>query len=99
VQVIFDPEKNRLNLAKHGVALSDAAKLNWDLLLCAPDVRRDYGELREIGFAPIAQRVFNVVFVQRGDVFRIISLRKANSKEVHAYDQALRTHGVHPPHP
>jgi len=96
MKVIFDPDKDVLNVAKHGVALSDATKLNWDLLLCAPDVRRDYGELREIGFAPIERRVFNVVFVQRGDVFRIISLRKANLKEVTVYDQALEAHGLHP---
>ena len=67
--------------------------------MCTPDDRRDYGELREIGFAPIERRVFNVVFVQRDDGFRIISLRKANLKEVTDYDQALKAHGVHPSNP
>lgn len=99
MKITFDPDKDKKNVEKHGVALSEATKLDWDLLMCAPDIRRDYGELREIGFAPIGRRVFNVVFVQRDDGFRIISLRKANLKEVIDYDQALKAHGVHPSNP
>lgn len=56
--------------------------------MCAPDTRADYGELREIGFALIGDRLYVVVFVQRGDVMRVISLRKANSREVKLYEQA-----------
>lgn len=51
------------------------------------DDRRDYGELREIGFAVVAQRLYVVVFVQRGDEMRIISLRKANAREVKIYEK------------
>lgn len=54
-----------------------------------PDIRRDYDELREIGFAAIARRLYVVVFVQRGQVMRIISLRKANAREGKMYDQAV----------
>ena len=53
-----------------------------------PDTRHDYGELREIGYAVIEQRLFCVVFTQRGDVMHVISLRKANSREVKAYAEA-----------
>lgn len=72
------------------MSLAQAKRLNWDWLCCAPDVRRDYGELREIGFAPLAHRVYCVVFVQQAQAFRIISLRRANSREVNDYDQALQ---------
>jgi uncharacterized DUF497 family protein len=51
-----------------------------------PDDRRDYGEVREIGFTVIGQRLYVVVFVQRGQTMRIVSLRKANSREVKAYE-------------
>jgi uncharacterized DUF497 family protein len=47
-----------------------------------PDTRRDYHELREIGYALIDARLYCVVFTQRGDTLHIISLRKANSREV-----------------
>jgi uncharacterized DUF497 family protein len=95
MQVTFDPAKDKANIAKHGVSLADAESLDWDLLLCRVDARRDYGELREIGFAPIANRVFCVIFVQRGNVLHVISLRKANSREVKDYGQALQELRLH----
>ena len=48
-----------------------------------------YGENRMIGYAPIAARVYCVVFVDRDDIRRIISLRKANSREVHHYAEQI----------
>jgi uncharacterized DUF497 family protein len=50
-----------------------------------PDARRDYGELREIGYGLIGDRLYCVVFVQRDQALHIISLRKANSTEVANY--------------
>lgn len=90
MKVTFDPVKDAANQVKHGVSLADAQRLNWDWLLCRPDTRRDYRELREVGFAPLADRVYCVVFVQRGDVYRIVSLRRASAREVNQYDQALQ---------
>lgn len=56
--------------------------------MASPDQRSDYGEMRMIGYAPIGNRLYCVVFVDRGTVRRIISLRKANSREVRAYVQS-----------
>jgi uncharacterized DUF497 family protein len=48
--------------------------------------QHDYFELRMIGFAPIEQTVYCVVFVEReDDVMRVISLREANKREVRDY--------------
>nr|WP_315598715.1 BrnT family toxin [uncultured Cupriavidus sp.] len=49
------------------------------------DDRRDYGEVREIGFGVIGGRLYCVVFTQRGEIMHIISLRKANKREVTNY--------------
>ena len=98
VNISFDPAKDAANLAKHGVSLAEAANLTWDRLLCRPDARRDDRELREVGFAPLADRVYCVVFVQKGRSFRIISLRRANAREVVDYDQALDEVRLHHPH-
>ena len=89
MNIEFDAAKDEANVEKHGVSLALAAEIEWTDVLCAPDSRRDYGEVREIGFAVIAQRLYVVVFVQRGEVMRVISLRKANSREVKLYDQAI----------
>lgn len=89
MEIEFDTGKDEVNIAKHGVSLFLAGSIEWSDVLCVPDSRRDYGEVREIGFAVIDRRLYVVVFVQRGDVIRIISLRKANSREVKLYDEAI----------
>lgn len=54
------------------------------------DRRWDYGETRFQLYGHIATRVFVVIYTLRGTCARIISARKANSREVKAYDN--RTH-------
>jgi uncharacterized DUF497 family protein len=37
------------------------------------------------GFAPIGETVYCVVYIERSDAIRVISLREATRKEVRAY--------------
>ncbi|TDV17250.1 hypothetical protein C7408_104296 [Paraburkholderia caballeronis] len=85
VEITFDPVKNRSNLAKHGVGLAMAAELDWPEVMAYVDARCDYGEVREVGFGVIGERLYCVVFVQRGDAMHVISFRKANKREVASY--------------
>lgn len=85
MNIAFDPKKDALNQLVHGMSLELAAQLEWDTLQSKPDTRRDYGELRMIGFAVVDARLYCVVYVDRGDVRRVISLRKANDREVANY--------------
>lgn len=85
MKTVFDPSKGEQNRQKHGVPLSDAELLEWDTLLATPDDRKDYGEKRMIGFALIGERLYCVVYTDRDDVRRIISLRKANNREKMLY--------------
>jgi uncharacterized DUF497 family protein len=89
MEISFDAAKDVANRAKHGVSLALAAELEWDWLLAVPDIRQDYGEERWVGFVPIGQRVFCVVFTDRGEDRRIISLRKANAREVRRYGSEI----------
>lgn len=88
MRISFDPAKDEANQAKHNVPLSLAQSLDWPEVLATPDTRRDYGELREIGYGVIESRLYCVVFTQRGDTMHVISLRKANSREVKNYVEA-----------
>lgn len=88
MNIEFDSSKDEANIAKHGVSLALAVEIEWTDVLCMPDTRRDYGELREVGFTLVGARLYSVVFAQRGDTMRIISLRKANSREVQHYEKA-----------
>jgi uncharacterized DUF497 family protein len=47
--------------------------------------RQFYGEVREIAFAPIGDRLYCIVFTDRGKLRRDISLRKATKQEVKYY--------------
>lgn len=76
------------NFAKHGVSLTLANGLDWDSALAWPDVRRTYGEPRQCGIGYIGLRLFFVAFVDRADGRRVISLRKANAREVKRYAEA-----------
>ena len=91
VKFAFDPAKDAINRAKHGVSLSEAARLDWNRVLAKLDTRTDYGEPRQIGYGPIGRRLYCVVFVDRGDTLRIISLRKANNRETDRYEIQIRS--------
>lgn len=85
MEIEFDSNKNGVNIEKHGVSLAVAAELEWEYLLVKQDDRCEYNEVRMIGYAPIESRVYCVVYTVRGDIRRIISLRKANKREVTSY--------------
>lgn len=54
------------------------------------DDRQQYGETRFIAIGRLYQRVMVVVYTMRDEAIRIISFRKANSREVTAYEQRLQ---------
>ena len=76
----FDPEKDKKNLAKHGISLVRAADLDLDQALVREDTRFDYGERRWIAIGPIDGALYVLVFTRRPQL-RAISLRPANEKE------------------
>ncbi|GGD63273.1 BrnT family toxin [Caballeronia grimmiae] len=85
MDITYDPAKNEANVAKHGVSLALASLLDWSDVMAYVDVRNDYKEVREVGFGIIDSRLYCVVFTQRGDSMHIISMRKANKREVKDY--------------
>lgn len=85
MNIIFDISKDSANILKHGVSLTDAALIEWDTAVTWLDVRHDYQEPRIVGLGYIKDRLFCVVFVNHANERRIISLRKANQREVKRY--------------
>lgn len=85
LRIEFDPQKDRVNREKHSVSLALARDLEWDEALIHEDTRMAYGEIRMIAVAPIRSRLYVVVYTDRLECRRIISLRKANDREVKAY--------------
>ncbi|MBF0137203.1 MAG: BrnT family toxin [Magnetococcales bacterium] len=85
----WDMGKASMNFAKHGVLFTDAVDFEWDRAMGWVDARRDCGEAREIAVAPLCGRMHVMVFTRRCGKIRIISLRKANQREMEAYERSV----------
>ena len=87
MQFEFDAAKDAINQARHGVSLALAGELDWEAALVWVDDRFEYDEVRMIALAPETAVLCYVAFVDRGTVRRIVSLRRANRREVKHYVQ------------
>jgi len=86
---VFDPAKDAVNQAKHGVSLTLAEVLFIGPHVSVIDDRFDYGEARQVAFGLIHDRLFVCVYADREADRRVISLRKANQREVNRYGESL----------
>ncbi len=89
MEIEFDDTKDAANQAKHGVSLAMASELEWEAALVWVDDRFEYSEVRMIALAPDTRVLYYVAFVDRDDVRRIISLRRANRREVKYYVESF----------
>lgn len=87
MDIDFDPAKDAANILKHGMSLGAAQRMDWDTVIARPDHRHDYGEQRLVGYGGIDRRLHCIVYVIRSGCRRIISLRKANNREIDRYEK------------
>lgn len=87
MEITFDPAKDAANLAKHGLSLEWASDLDWETAVIKRDDRRNYGEVRYVAVGYIGDRLYFTAYVERDGGHRIISLRKANPREIRTYAQ------------
>jgi uncharacterized protein len=87
MRIEFDPSKDAANRDKHGLSLAMAEELDWEASLVWVDDRFEYNEIRMIALAPKTDILYFVAYVDRSNVRRIISLRRANRREVKHYVQ------------
>ena len=83
--IAFDAAKDQANIAKHGVSLSRAADFVMEMARVSQDDRADYGEERLIAVGPLDNRLYVMIFTLRDGTIRVISLCKANRREVERY--------------
>lgn len=83
----WDDNKAKLNQIKHCVSFEFATRAFDDhQRITVIDHRQDYGENRYITLAKISNRVYVVAFTMRLSKIRLISARKANSREISRYE-------------
>jgi len=86
----WNPDKERRNVAKHGIAFGTAIRIFQGPVVERTDIRFDYGEERVQAFGIVDDRVIVVVYTEREkDEIRIISARRAKPKEAQEYYEEL----------
>ena len=84
----WDAAKNAANVLKHGIDFEDAIRIFDGPVLERADDRRNYGEVRVVAFGVVDNRELAVVYTLSGARRRIISARRAHSRERKAYREA-----------
>ncbi len=86
----WDEEKNRSNIAKHGISFEIARQIFNGFTLDRIDDRFNYGEIREISIGRTGDlTILVVVHTERDGSCRIISARPAIRTEKRIYEQAV----------
>jgi len=91
VEISFDPAKSEKNLRDRGLPFDRVAQFDWLGALVVEDARKDYGERRFRVLGQIEGRLHALVFTPRAGRVHVISLRKANQREVQQYEQKAGT--------
>ncbi|WP_280553747.1 BrnT family toxin [Halomonas sp. 25-S5] len=87
----FDPAKSARNERERGLPFTAVERFDWEGALFSEDHRFEYPERRFVALGKIGQRVHVVCITPIEEGIRVISLRKANPREVRRYENA--THG------
>lgn len=82
----WDEDKRLANFLKHNIDFVDTAAILRRRHYATPSMRNL--ELRVLAFCPDAGGLLSIVYIQRGNLARIISARRANRSERRKY-QAL----------
>ena len=80
----WDENKRQANLVKHGVDFAQMAAFDWET--AEVDVDEGHAEPRWTAAGTIGAVVHIVVFTERNEEIRIISLRRATRREAREYE-------------
>jgi uncharacterized DUF497 family protein len=89
MKITFDAVKREKTLRERGLDFARAREVFDGLTITLPDQRQDYGEPRFITAGWLDERLLVLVWTPRGLARRIISMRKANEREIDKYKQSL----------
>ena len=78
--------RRHLPIGLYSSSFELAAEFEWDSALIVEDLRQGYGERRFQALGLIGDRLHMMVFTPRANKAHVISLRKANKREVKRYE-------------
>jgi hypothetical protein len=85
VDIEFYPNKSERNARERRLPFDRVREFDFETAVIQPDLRFDYPELRFTATGLIGERVHVVCYTPVADGIRVISFRKANSREVERY--------------
>lgn len=85
MRISYDPAKNQRNIAERDLPFDQAASFEFETALIHVDSRKDYRETRYVALGFLHGRLHVLCFAEEPDGIRVISMRKANSREVNRY--------------
>lgn len=90
----WDETKRLTNLAKHGIDFEFAKGVFDAPSIEYPDQRQDYGEIRIGAYGETSGMVLFVVYTQRDTTRRLISARRAGTRECEFYRTRVEAGGM-----
>jgi uncharacterized DUF497 family protein len=85
MEISYDPAKNERNIRERGISFDRVVDFDFETALFDVDDRRDYGETRIRAIGMLDGRLHVIVFTAVEGGIRVISLRRANKREVKRY--------------
>ncbi|MFT4927974.1 MAG: uncharacterized DUF497 family protein [Phenylobacterium sp.] len=79
----WDEQKRLSNIEKHGVDFQQATSFDFETAVEYLYIKNK--EQRATAYGLISKRLYALVYTERDGNIRVISLRKANSREVKIY--------------
>ena len=89
MEIEFDFEKRDKTLKERGLDFSHAVEVFAGVHYTGQDTRMGYAEDRFITVGTLKSRLVVLVWTPRGEIRRIISMRKANEREKAIYASYL----------
>lgn len=85
MDVEWDEAKRQENLRRHGLDFVGAERIFGGDIVTVEDTRHSYGEPRWVTVGRLEGRIVVLVYTERNDKLRCISLRKATRYEQRSY--------------
>ena len=86
MHISLDSAKSENNVLARGIPFDLATEFAWDSALIVQDLRKTYRGRRFQALGLIGDRLHMMAFTPRANKAHVISLRKANKREVKRYE-------------
>ncbi|MDO9107338.1 MAG: BrnT family toxin [Methylovulum sp.] len=89
MRIEFDPNKNAKNIQERHLSFERAIEFDFISATYLIDDRKNYGEVRYIAIGYLDGRLHVLCFVQIPDGIRVVSFRKANTREARKHGKPI----------